>query len=138
MIFFKAVANTDRDQRHPLRASTLAAVFVLAGGAFACSEAREESRAAASSGASAAASPAVPSVATADTQQVVLAVKGMYCASCERTVVAMLRRTAGVIKADVNVERGEATVSYDSTRTSPAQLVQVVKTLGYEASVKRT
>jgi copper chaperone CopZ len=86
----------------------------------------------------AAASPAKQAVAGVDSQRVVLAVKGMYCASCEQTVVTMLRRTAGVIRADVSVQRGEATVSYDSTRTSPAQLVQIVKSLGYDAAVKRT
>ena len=86
----------------------------------------------------AAASPAAQAVAGVDSQRVVLAVKGMYCASCEQTVVTMLRRTAGVIRADVSVQRGEATVSYDSTRTSPAQLVQIVKSLGYDAAVKRT
>jgi copper chaperone CopZ len=74
----------------------------------------------------------------ADTQRVVLGVKGMYCASCERTVTAMLRRTPGVLRANVNVDRAEATVVYDSARTSPAKLVEVVTTLGYDASVKRT
>ena len=81
---------------------------------------------------------ATPATAAADTQRVVLAVKGMYCASCEQTVVTMLRRTAGVVRAEVSVERGEAAVAYDSARTSPAQLVQVIKALGYDASVKRT
>lgn len=87
---------------------------------------------------SATASQTPPTLAAADTQHVVLSVKGMYCASCEQTVVTMLRRTAGVLRADVSVEKAEATVSYDSARTSPEKLVQVVKTLGYEASVKPT
>ena len=78
------------------------------------------------------------STVTADTQRVVIAVKGMYCSSCEQTIVTMLRRTAGVVRADVSLDRAEATVSYDSSRTPPTQLVQVVKSLGYDASVKHT
>lgn len=113
-------------------------VLIWAGTTLACTGGPESSRTIDTVGSRAASSAAAPTLTTEDTQQVVLAVKGMSCASCEQTVVAMLRRTAGVVKADVSVERGEATVSYDSTRTSPVQLVHVVKTLGYEASIKRT
>ena len=74
-------------------------------------------------------------LAIADTQHVVLRVKGMYCASCESTIAAMLRRTPGVVTANVNVERGEAAVAYDSARTSPTRLVNVIASLGYTASV---
>lgn len=71
-----------------------------------------------------------------DTQQVALSVKGMYCESCESTVTAMLRRTPGVLGTDVSVARGEAVVMYDSTRTSPSRLVDVIGKLGYTATLK--
>lgn len=77
-------------------------------------------------------------VAATDTQHVVINVKGMYCASCESTVTAMLRRTPGVLCANVSVDNGEATVVYDSARTSPAKLVNVITALGYTASVRGT
>lgn len=77
-------------------------------------------------------------LAAADTQRVAFSVKGMYCESCERTVAAMLRRTPGVLSADVSIERSEAIIAYDSARTSPAKLVDVIGSLGYVASVKRT
>ena len=73
-----------------------------------------------------------------DTQRVALNVRGMYCESCESTVAAMLRRTPGVFRADVSVERSEAVITYDSTRTSPTRLVNVIATLGYSAEVKGT
>lgn len=76
--------------------------------------------------------------AAIDTQHVVLSVRGMYCESCESTVTAMLRRTPGVLRADVSVSRGEAAVVYDAGRVSPKNLVDVVKTLGYTASMKGT
>lgn len=67
-------------------------------------------------------------------QRVVLAVQGMSCESCERTVSAMLRRTPGVLTATVSVARGEAVVTYDPARTTPADLARVVRQLGYEAA----
>ena len=66
-------------------------------------------------------------------RRVVLAVRGMSCESCERTVGAMLRRTPGVLDAAVSVERGEAVVTYDPARTTPADLASVMRQLGYEA-----
>lgn len=127
--------------------SVVAGTLLVAASSLACTSERGESAASDTTAASALASSPVSntqSTATsasaapaANSHRVVLNVKGMYCASCEQTVVTMLRRTTGVIRAEVSVERGEATVSYDS-RTSPAQLVQVVKSLGYDAAVKQS
>lgn len=75
-------------------------------------------------------------VASVDSQQVALSVKGMYCKSCESTIAAMLRRTPGVLTADVSVARSEAVVLYNSSRTSPTKLIDVIGTLGYNASLK--
>ena len=121
------------------RSAVLGVLFVAAAAASACAQGEDASRRSPdTSGSPRAASGTAQTFAASDSQHVVLAVKGMYCASCEQTVVTMLRRTAGVLRADVNFDRGEAAVSYDSTLTSPEQLVQVVRSLGYHASVKRT
>lgn len=77
-------------------------------------------------------SPTVP----VDTQRVALSVKGMFCESCESSLTAMLRRTPGVLGTDVSVERSEAVIMYDSTRTSPSRLVEVIGKLGYTATPK--
>lgn len=76
--------------------------------------------------------------APVDTQRVTLSVKGMYCASCESTVSAMLRRTSGVFATEVSVTRSEAVIMYDSTRTTPTTLVNVIGTLGYRATLKKS
>lgn len=76
--------------------------------------------------------------APADTQRVVLDVKGMYCEQCESTVGALLRQTPGVTRADVSVDRSEATVVFDPSLTSPAKLIAVITSLGYTASVRPT
>ena len=72
----------------------------------------------------------------ADARRVRLAVRGMSCESCERTITAMLRRTPGVLRTDVSVERSEAVVFYDPARTTPAALATVVSALGYDTSVR--
>src|SRR3989442_3334803 len=78
----------------------------------------------------------VAASAVADTQRVVLHVTGMICESCESTVTVMLRRTPGVMNAVVSVERAEAVIVFDPAKTSPAKLIDVVKSLGYTASVE--
>jgi copper chaperone CopZ len=86
--------------------------------------------------AQAAAAPSTPT--PADTQRVVLAVTGMYCTSCERTVAALLRRTPGVMSAEVSAARGEATIAYDAARTTPAQLAATIGRLGYTVTPEPT
>lgn len=118
-------------------AAVLAVTVVTAGGPDA---AQRESSAAASGTTASGAASAVPLAAmpTSDTRRVVLGVSGMYCTSCERTVTALLTRSAGVVRAEVSVDRGEAVVLYDPARTTPAALVGTVERLGYRATVKPT
>ena len=80
--------------------------------------------------------PPNPPTVPVDTQRVALDVKGMFCESCESSLTAMLRRTPGVLRTDVSIARSEAVVMYDSTRTSPSRLVDVIGKLGYTATVK--
>lgn len=76
-------------------------------------------------------------VAPADTQRAVLNVKGMFCASCERTITVMLQRTPGVVGATVSVARRQAVVLYDPARTTAAKLVSVIERLGYKATLQK-
>src|SRR5438105_3488994 len=62
------------------------------------------------------------SLAAGDQQSTVtLTISGMYCESCASGIVAMLKRTEGVVKADVSYEERRARVDYDATKTSPAK-----------------
>ena len=70
------------------------------------------------------------------TERVVLAVGGMYCDSCAAGIKAMLKRTPGVISADVSYARKEAVVDYDQEKTSPDKIVEAINNLGYKASIK--
>lgn len=79
-------------------------------------------------------------IATArpDSAQVVVAIAGMYCSSCEQTIRAMLMRTNGVRAVAVSAKTGRAVVTYDPTKTTPGTILSVVKRLGYEASLARS
>lgn len=122
-----------------------AAAASLLVGATACAATGDESsgreaRPAAAAGSTAAQDSAAPRAAEAGdpigTQRVVLAIQGMSCESCERTIAVMLRRTPGVRSAEVSIARGEAVVSFDSARTTPAALVATIERLGYRATIR--
>lgn len=72
-----------------------------------------------------------------DTRRIAINVAGMYCASCETTVRTMLKRSPGVISAQVNVDKGIAVVTYSASRTTPAKLADVINRLGYKATIPR-
>jgi copper chaperone CopZ len=67
---------------------------------------------------------------------VVIAVEGMHCNGCSRGIAAMLKRTAGVLSADVSFERRVVRVEYDPGTTSPDKIVEAITNLGYTAKVK--
>ncbi len=64
-----------------------------------------------------------------------LTVKGMTCGGCVATVKLKLKRTAGVTAYEVNLERGEANVTYDPARTDPKKIAASVSETGFTASV---
>lgn len=70
------------------------------------------------------------------TERVVIAIEGMHCGGCASGVKAMLRRTRGVVSADVSFEQKEAKVEFDSSATSREKLVEAINNMGYKASVK--
>jgi copper chaperone CopZ len=72
----------------------------------------------------------------APAERVVIGVEGMYCDSCAAGIKAMLKRTPGVISAEVSYKQKEAVVEYDSQKTTPEKIVEAINNLGYKASVK--
>lgn len=70
------------------------------------------------------------------TERVLITVEGMSCTSCASGIKAMLKRTSGVISAEVSYERREAVVDYDTDKTSREKIVEAITKLGYKASVK--
>jgi len=60
-----------------------------------------------------------------------LPITGMTCANCAFTVERNLKKAPGVSEAVVNFAAEQATVSFDSTQVTPADLVQRVENVGY-------
>lgn len=69
-------------------------------------------------------------------ERVLVAIEGMSCTSCANGIRAILKRTPGVISAEVSFERREANVEYNPSRTSPEKIVEAITNMGYKATVK--
>lgn len=78
----------------------------------------------------------VDAVSAVKTERVLIAIEGMSCTNCARGIKAMLKRTPGVISAEVSFEKREADVEYDSAQTTREKIVEAIKKLGYKATVK--
>lgn len=80
---------------------------------------------------------AVADSSATKTERVFITVEGMSCpGSCPSGITAMLKRTPGVVSADVSFERKEADVEFDPNVTSPEKLVEAINNMGYKASRK--
>jgi mercuric ion transport protein len=64
-------------------------------------------------------------------------ITGMTCGGCADTIKAALERTAGVRRAEVSYERGEAVVDYDSKVITPERIRDVINQTGYKAEIVR-
>jgi copper chaperone CopZ len=63
-----------------------------------------------------------------------LAVRGMSCANCARSVERKLSSTPGVTKASVDLNAAVAVVEYDADLVKPEVLANEVRQLGYEVA----
>jgi Cu+-exporting ATPase len=61
-----------------------------------------------------------------------MAVQGMTCDNCARTVERALTSTPGVTKASVDLAGGRATVDYDTDLVKPEVIANAVRDLGFE------
>jgi len=66
-----------------------------------------------------------------------LAVKGMTCSGCAKSVQAVLEKVPGVTKAEVILEKNEADVTYEKGKTTPEELVKAVEKAGYKCSLQK-
>jgi mercuric ion binding protein len=72
--------------------------------------------------------------ATAAPKTVTLAVPGMNCAACPITVKKALGKVPGVAKTDVNLDKREATVTFDDARTNVEALMRATQDAGYPST----
>lgn len=65
-------------------------------------------------------------------EDVVIKVKGMTCAHCEKKVYDAVISVKGVSKADVDQKRGEVKLSFDTSLTTLATTKKAIEDSGYE------
>ncbi len=71
---------------------------------------------------------------SADTEEVVLNVKGMTCGGCESRVKGVLIGCAGVKDAQVSNKDGKAVVEVEKGKANKEKLIEVVEKVGFTAS----
>lgn len=67
---------------------------------------------------------------------VTLEISGMHCEGCAAGITAMLKRTEGVLKADVSYAQERAVVDFDPAKTSVEKIVETVEKMGYKVAPK--
>lgn len=79
--------------------------------------------------------PAVPSSSPpgGNVAIVTIPVEGMLCGSCVAATRRALRSISGVEEVEVSLEKRQARVRYDGSKTSPDQLAATIRQLGYKA-----
>lgn len=74
--------------------------------------------------------------AFAERKTVRLEVPRMVCGGCVATVTKALKRVDGVSKAEVSLEKKEAVVTFDDSRTTVEALMKATANAGFPSSVK--
>ncbi|HMW17773.1 MAG TPA: heavy-metal-associated domain-containing protein [Accumulibacter sp.] len=65
-------------------------------------------------------------------EKLVLGVAGMSCQSCVKSVTTVLTELPGVAEVDVSLPAAQATIVYDPSQTSVADLQQVIADAGFD------
>ena len=73
---------------------------------------------------------------SAATKTTTFAVKGWTCGSCASATRIALKKLDGVEDVTTDLDKMEATVTYDDARIAPEKMVQAIEKLGYKATVK--
>jgi len=63
-------------------------------------------------------------------------VSGMTCGDCEVGVRLVVKKLEGVESVEASHKQGQAVVSYHQDQVTPEQIVEAIKTLGYEAELQ--
>ncbi len=74
-------------------------------------------------------------MASEDVQTVTFNIENMTCATCPITVRIAMQRVDGVQEASVDLESNTATVIYDATESTAAEIGTASTDVGFPASV---
>lgn len=65
-------------------------------------------------------------------EKITLAVKGMTCMGCVRSVKNVLEPIPGVAGVDIVLESGQVAISFDPAKTGPDRFKAAIQDAGYE------
>jgi len=68
-------------------------------------------------------------------RSVILSVPGLNCAACPITIKKALEKGEGITAVTIDLERKQATVTFDDTRTATAKLIQATTDAGYPSNL---
>ncbi|PLX24508.1 copper-translocating P-type ATPase [Candidatus Parcubacteria bacterium] len=68
-------------------------------------------------------------------KKIQLSIEGIHCASCVNTIEKDLKKTKGITSAAVNFATEEASVEYDDSKLSEADIFAVIEKSGYKAKL---
>jgi len=71
----------------------------------------------------------------AETVSAEFALEGMSCEGCVAAIGGALKATAGVVSQRVELAETRAYVTFDPTRTGPADLIAAIEGAGYRAAL---
>jgi mercuric ion binding protein len=80
---------------------------------------------------------AAASCAALAAETVTLSVPDMTCSTCPIQVKQALSRVRGVSKATASLEKKEAVVTYDESKTNVEALIKATADIGFPATLKR-
>jgi copper chaperone len=63
---------------------------------------------------------------------IAIPIEGMTCGGCVKSVTGVLQKIDGVKSVSVSLEKKQAVLQYEETKTSPAALKQAIEDAGYE------
>ncbi|CAG8546337.1 16943_t:CDS:1 [Cetraspora pellucida] len=62
---------------------------------------------------------------------ITIPIQGMTCDSCVNSIIKVVS-SLGVVKINVSLEKNEATVAYDSSKTTKTDIIKAIENCGYE------
>ncbi len=68
-----------------------------------------------------------------ETRKTIVRIGGMTCASCSQTIENALRKTEGVVEANVNLASEKAVITYDVEETNYETIRDIIESTGYKA-----
>lgn len=69
-------------------------------------------------------------------KKIVFKINGMHCASCAMNIDGELEDTEGVKESNTNYAKSQTEVKFDIDKISEEEIGEIIKRVGYDASLK--